>query len=95
MSKDHDKKTDIAIERAEPSSPAALDALPEVGSPERLLAEKKLVRKLDSRLLPTIFLIYIMNYIDVRSHFSCKKLELTSRRETELPLLGCKDFSKI
>ncbi|KAJ7274058.1 major facilitator superfamily domain-containing protein [Mycena rebaudengoi] len=64
MSKDHDKKTDIAIERAEPSSPAALDALPEVGSPERLLAEKKLVRKLDSRLLPTIFLIYIMNYID-------------------------------
>ncbi|KAJ7719598.1 major facilitator superfamily domain-containing protein [Mycena metata] len=28
--------------------------LPEIGSPERLLAEKKLVRKLDSRLLPTI-----------------------------------------
>ncbi|KAJ7643677.1 MFS general substrate transporter [Roridomyces roridus] len=31
---------------------------------ERNLAERKLVRKLDCRLLPTIFLIYIMNYID-------------------------------
>lgn len=41
------------------------EKLPEEGSPERLLAEKKLVRKLDSRLLPTIFVIFIMNYIDV------------------------------
>ncbi|KAJ7250041.1 major facilitator superfamily domain-containing protein [Mycena haematopus] len=41
-----------------------LDTLPEIGTPERILAEKKLVRKLDTRLLPTIFLIYIMNYID-------------------------------
>ena len=32
----------------------------------RKAAERKLVRKLDSRLLPTIVLIYIMNYIDVR-----------------------------
>lgn len=39
--------------------------LPEVGSPERILAERRLVRKLDMRLLPTIFLIFIMNYIDV------------------------------
>lgn len=42
-----------------------LDKLPEPGSPERLLAERKLVRRLDMRLLPTIFLIFIMNYIDV------------------------------
>jgi len=42
------------------------EKLPEPGSRERLLAERKLVRKLDMRLLPTIFLIYIMNYIDVR-----------------------------
>ncbi|PPR01382.1 hypothetical protein CVT24_006220 [Panaeolus cyanescens] len=40
------------------------DKVAEQGSPERLLAEKKLVRKLDSRLLPTIFIIFIMNYID-------------------------------
>lgn len=31
----------------------------------RSLAERQLVRKLDMRLLPTIFLIYIVNYIDV------------------------------
>ena len=31
----------------------------------RTLAERKLVRKLDSRLLPTIVLIYVMNFIDV------------------------------
>ncbi|KAF9047794.1 major facilitator superfamily domain-containing protein [Panaeolus papilionaceus] len=40
------------------------EKLPEEGSPERLLAEKKLVRKLDTRLLPTIFIIFIMNFID-------------------------------
>ena len=32
----------------------------------RASAEKKLVRKLDMRLISTIILIYIMNYIDVR-----------------------------
>lgn len=44
-----------------------LDALPEPGSPERILAERRLVRLLDLRVLPTVFLIYIMNYIDVGS----------------------------
>ncbi|KAG5731888.1 hypothetical protein E4T56_gene7625, partial [Termitomyces sp. T112] len=38
--------------------------LPKPGTPERLEAERKLVRKLDSRLLPTVVVIYIMNYID-------------------------------
>jgi hypothetical protein len=41
-------------------------SLPEPGSQERLLAERKLVRTLDTRVLPTIFIITIMNYIDVR-----------------------------
>ncbi|KAJ6583907.1 MFS general substrate transporter [Mycena vulgaris] len=49
---------------ADPSHSNTLDALPEIGTPERILAERKLVRKLDCRLLPTIVLIYIMNYID-------------------------------
>jgi len=40
------------------------DELPPAGSQERIVAEKKLVRKLDMRVLPTIFIIYIMNYID-------------------------------
>lgn len=41
--------------------------LPESGSQERAVAEHRLVRKLDTRLLPTIFLIFILNYIDVCS----------------------------
>ncbi|KAF8918389.1 MFS general substrate transporter [Mucidula mucida] len=40
------------------------DRLPEKGSPERLLAERRIVRKLDVRVLPMIFLIFVMNYID-------------------------------
>lgn len=37
-------------------------------SRERMLLERKLIRKLDSRLLPTIMLIYLMNFIDVCVH---------------------------
>ncbi|KAJ7485985.1 MFS general substrate transporter [Mycena galericulata] len=61
-----EKNADISIEHKEHAglSPSKFDALPEIGSPERLAAERKLVRKLDMRLLPTIFLIFIMNYID-------------------------------
>jgi hypothetical protein len=33
---------------------------------QRASAERQLVKKLDHRLLPTIIVIYIMNYIDVR-----------------------------
>ena len=56
-------KVDVAELRNdddESSYSAILDA------ENRKAAERKLVRKLDSRLLPTIVLIYIMNYIDVR-----------------------------
>jgi hypothetical protein len=59
------EKEDISLEELRPQSQTSLLALPEAGSPERLLAERKLVHKLDMRLLPTIFVIYIMNYIDV------------------------------
>lgn len=44
--------------------PPATDALPQPGTPERLEVERRIVRKLDMRLMPTLFLIYIMNYID-------------------------------
>ena len=33
---------------------------------QRASAERRLVKKLDHRLLPMIVVIYIMNYIDVR-----------------------------
>ncbi|KAJ7504957.1 MFS general substrate transporter [Mycena galericulata] len=57
------EKAGVSVDEATDVS-SHLDALPEIGTSERILAERKLVRKLDSRLLPTIFLIYIMNYID-------------------------------
>jgi hypothetical protein len=50
----------------QPQSQRNLLALPEPGSPERLRAERQLVRKLDTRILPMIFIITILNYIDVR-----------------------------
>jgi hypothetical protein len=69
MSKEsvNEKRDGVMVEKkaVADTSRADLDGLPDIGTPERILAERKLVRKLDCRLLPTIFLIYIMNYIDV------------------------------
>jgi hypothetical protein len=59
----------ISLEELRPQSRTSLLTLPEAGSPERLLAERKLVRKLDMRLLPTVLVIYIMNFIDVSRFF--------------------------
>jgi len=66
-----DEKTRISLDevQGESGSNAAdreEDVLPAAGTRERAIAEKKLLRKLDTRLLPTIFVIYIMNYTDVR-----------------------------
>lgn len=41
--------------------------LPKPGSQERLRAERQLIRRLDTRVLPVVFIITIMNYIDVCS----------------------------
>jgi hypothetical protein len=35
---------------------------------QRASAERRLVKKLDHRVLPMVVLIYIMNYIDVGHH---------------------------
>lgn len=40
---------------------------------ERLAAEKKLVRKIDFRLLPMLVLMYIMNYLD-RNNIAAARL---------------------
>ena len=37
---------------------------------KRVSAERRLVKKLDHRLLPTIIVIYIMNFIDVRQPYT-------------------------
>ncbi|KAJ7643697.1 MFS general substrate transporter [Roridomyces roridus] len=55
----------MSSEKSETDSKAELEApTPQVGTPERILAERRLVRKLDRRLLPTVFLVYVMNLID-------------------------------
>jgi hypothetical protein len=63
-----EKRSEDFIENVDvarrPSTDDLREKLPPSGSAERALAERKLVRKLDMRLLPTIFLIFIMNYID-------------------------------
>ena len=41
----------------------------------RPAAERRLVRMLDMRLLPTIIVIFIMNYIDVRDIVQPMRLE--------------------
>lgn len=63
-----DKKDGSSVEHVEKASDAAIliDADAELLAPDvRPTAEKHLVRMLDMRLLPTIVLIFILNYIDV------------------------------
>ena len=64
-----DEKNNPSIDRVGISKSQDDELLaPEV----RIVAERRLVRTLDRRLLPTIIVIFIMNYIDVsavlRSH---------------------------
>ncbi|KAF8228548.1 MFS general substrate transporter [Tricholoma matsutake] len=61
---DEKEKGDIIVEEDEHQNQGILLSRPNPGSQERLLAERKLVRKLDTRLLPTVVVIYLMNYID-------------------------------
>ena len=51
---------------------------------ERLIAEKKLVRKIDVRLIPTIIIMYIMNYLD-RNNIAAARL---GGLEADLKLKG-------
>lgn len=66
--KDNIEKHEIYSEEHSPEialDSADAESIPEQGTEERILAEGKLVRKLDTRVLPIIVLIFIMNYIDV------------------------------
>ncbi|KAL4244118.1 MFS transporter superfamily protein [Abortiporus biennis] len=85
-STDMDKVTDDNSSRDEKESPVVelvertsreptIDFDGELLQPERrLLAERQLVRTLDMRLLPTIILVFIMNYID-RTAVSAARLK--------------------
>ncbi|KAF7375626.1 Tartrate transporter [Mycena sanguinolenta] len=49
-----------------PYSPASsINVAVDAGSPEREREERQLLRKLDIRLIPAIFVIYVMNYVNV------------------------------
>ena len=50
-----------------------------LGNGQRASAERRLVKKLDYRLLPTVAVIFIMNYIDVRQSLGSTICLLTSR----------------
>ena len=57
---------------------ASKESLPDgelLATDVRPAAERRLVRMLDMRLLPTIIVIFIMNYIDVRDIVQPIRLE--------------------
>jgi hypothetical protein len=58
----------------------------------RQAGERALVRKLDSRLMPTAVFIYLLNYIDVRKHPFVNLIVLTCTMHSVSLLLlrGCK-----
>ncbi|GJE91460.1 MFS general substrate transporter [Phanerochaete sordida] len=61
----YDGKVTASVEHVEDSVPQAVDNDGELLLPGvREHAERRLVRKLDMRVLPTIVLIFILNYID-------------------------------
>lgn len=65
---DHIDKKQVFIDSIERKVSSVLpedDRDGELLGPLRKSAEQGLVRKLDMRLLPTIVVIFIMNYIDV------------------------------
>lgn len=93
--KDDTEKGEIVLQNLHltPSDSNSADELPAPGTPERLLAERKLVRTLDRRVLPIIIIIYIMNFIDVRSFFESRSLDTHSpcSSVTASPQPDCRD----
>ena len=62
-----EEKKEVEVEQISQRQ-ASSDNLPDgelLASDVRPAAERRLVRMLDMRLLPTIIIIFIMNYIDV------------------------------
>lgn len=53
-------------------------------SPEELVAEKKLRRKIDSLIMPIVVVVYLMNYID-RNNYAAARLQGLER---DLNLVG-------
>lgn len=67
---------------------------PAPGTEERRLAERRLVRKLDCRLLPATAAIYTLNYIDVRT-ISSHLLPPCQQNETPEDRHDCGSFERL
>ena len=66
-----------------------------VNSERRAEQERRLVRKLDMRLLPMVFIIYVMNYIDASNRtLSTEYFDLLNRREMLLHLRDSKVLNR-
>ena len=78
-----DSPTRVHIENNKETGSKSYDphdaVLLQVGNEQRASAERRLVKKLDYRLLPTVVVIYIMNFIDVRQSLGSTLCLLTSR----------------
>ena len=70
-----EKEDSGAVYTEKSTTPSQDEGLPTLGSQERLLAERRLVRRLDMWLMPTIFIIFIMNYIDVSHAHFCSECD--------------------
>ena len=84
-----DEKEKVSIEQRSPAeSLDAHDDDSELLAPEvRQVAERHLVRVLDSRLMPTIIVIFLMNYIDVSLCKPQDKLPMVSYTLRTAPML--------
>lgn len=62
------EKIDVAIETTEDVSPAAIqarfDTLRDLDETQMAALNKKLLRRIDWRLMPTITIMFLMNYLD-------------------------------
>ena len=63
--KDSPARAHIEIHKETGSNSYDLHDAVLLANEQRASAERRLVKKLDRRLLPTVIVIYIMNYIDV------------------------------
>jgi hypothetical protein len=63
MDKDNVYEHDDAVVKSAQSLEAAQDEQPGL-TPEELEAEKKLVRKIDLYILPSMWIMYLLSYMD-------------------------------
>ena len=79
MDEEKDSPTGVHIENNKQTGSKLYDPHDALLLGQRASAERRLVKKLDCRLLPTVVLIYIMNFIDVRQSLGSTVCLLMSR----------------